>query len=194
MTRRGFVLATATLAALGWQAAWAQSASTPPAPAQPVPLPSTPQSTSATYGDWVLNCQRIGEGAAQKKICEVTQTLAAKGQTSPIARIALGRLAPNDPLRFTVQMPVNVAPATVPRLQFGDKAAGASTLAWQRCVPAGCFASVPLDDAALQRVKGSQDQGRIVFHDGADREATLPMSARGLAQALDALAKEDAAK
>ena len=194
MTRRVFVFTTALLGVLGCQAAWAQSASTPAAPAQAAPLPSAPQSTSATYGDWVLNCQRIGDAPAQKKLCEVTQTLAAKGQTSPIARIALGRLAANDTLRFTVQMPVNVAPATVPRLQIGDKVAGATALVWQRCVPAGCFASVPLDDAALQRVKGSQDQGRIVFHDGADREATLPMSARGLAQALDALAKEDAAK
>lgn len=166
----------------------------PPTATSAAPIPATPQSTSATFGDWVLNCQRVGDGAAQKKLCEVTQTLTVKGQTAPLARIALGRLKPGEALRLTVVMPVNITPATAPRLLVGQKPAGAVSLAWQRCVPGGCFASASLDDPSVQRVRTTPDPSRIEFHDGMDREASLPFSPRGLAQALDALAKEDAIK
>ena len=189
------LLALGMMAGLGGERAAAQSAQPAAPAAQPAAaVPAVPQSTSATFGDWVLNCQRVGEAAAQKKLCEVTQTLAAKGQTAPLARIALGRLNAGEPLRLTVVIPVNITPATAPRLLVGDKPAGATTLAWQRCVPVGCFAFAMMDEAAVTRVKTASDQSRITFHDGQDREAALPLSSRGLSQALDALTKEDTAK
>ena len=174
---------------LGFGSARAQSA-----PAQPAPVSATPQRTSAAFGDWVLNCQRIDENGGTRKLCEVSQTLTAKGQNGPVARIAIGRLNPTEPLRFTIVMPVNITPAITPRLLIGDKPTAAVSLAWQRCLSGGCFAAAMLEDAAVKQVRATTDQSRITFHDGADHDASLPMSPRGLPQALDALAKEDSAK
>ena len=68
----------------------------------PMPaVPSEPQNTSATYGDWMLRCQRVGEGAGARKICEVAETIQAGEKRQPVAEVALSRLNKADPLRLT---------------------------------------------------------------------------------------------
>ena len=52
--------------------------------------------------------------------------------------------------------------------------------------------TVALSDEALRLLRGWTDAGRIAFQDGTGRTAVMPFSPRGLPQALDALAKEDA--
>jgi invasion protein IalB len=179
---------------LASSAAVAETQKTPAPPPAPAAVPSVPQSTSATFGDWVLNCQRVGDAPQQNKLCEVVQTLTTKGQNAPVARIAIGRLGTGEPLRITAVVPVNVAPATAPRLVLSDKANTAASMAWQRCVPVGCFAAATLDEPNLQKLRGTSEPSHIAFHDGLDREASLPLSPRGLPQALDALNHEDTAK
>jgi hypothetical protein len=49
-----------------------------------------------------------------------------------------------------------------------------------------------VSDEALRRVRGWTEPARISFADGNGHIAALPFSPRGLPQALDALAKEDA--
>lgn len=52
-----------------------------PAPAakseSPPPVDAEPNSTSANFGDWTLRCQRLGNGAETRRVCEVTQQIRA---------------------------------------------------------------------------------------------------------------------
>lgn len=184
--------------------AWAQSAvkpgsaapapaATAPAAASPAvaPVSTEPTTTTASFGDWVLRCQRLGEGEAGPRICEVVQVTQVQGQKTPIAQIAIGRAAAGEPLRVTVVL--------VPDLSFpssaqvvGESNGPVLDLPWRRCLPGGCFADAVAKDDLLKRWRGLTEPGRIVVKSAAGREVAIPLSFRGLAPALDALAKERA--
>ncbi|MCJ2042939.1 invasion associated locus B family protein [Methylobacterium sp. J-059] len=63
-------------------------------------------------------------------------------------------------------------------------------LASRRCLPSGCVAGASVREDALRRSRGTNCSGRITFKNATGQEVAIPLSFRGLAQALDALAKE----
>ncbi len=154
----------------------------------PAAVPSTPERTTASFGDWVLRCE--GAGAPAQRVCEVAQVITLQGQTSPTAQVALGRQAPNESKRLTIVLPPNIAITTKPQAAIAKAGATPIELTWQRCTPGACFASAPMSDDAIGVFSAQTEPGRIVFKDAADREVALPLSFRGLSQALAALAKE----
>jgi invasion protein IalB len=157
------------------------------AEAPPPPVPAVPQQTSASFGDWVTRCARTAEPAT-KTICEVAQTLVIKGQQAPIAQIAMGRGEAGLALGLTVLLPVNIAFDKQPTLGVeGDDRV--VKLVFKRCVPAGCIAEAKLELSSLTAMRGAQKAGRLTFTDAAERAIALPVSFRGLAQALDELNK-----
>lgn len=165
---------------------------TPPAaaPAPAAPIPAEPSSTTASFGDWTLRCQRLADAGKTVRICEVAQVLQAQGQQAPIAQIALGRLANGEPVRVTAVMPVSVSFPSSVQITMGEKDAKPVDLPWRRCLPTGCFAEAAPGDDVLKQWRKAGEPGRILFKDAAGRDLALPLSARGLDQALDALAKE----
>lgn len=192
MTR---VLAVAAVLAALTPALAQQKPAPAPAPspnsaAQAAPAPaavsSEPSSTTASFGDWVLRCQKVETTRA----CEIGQTINVQGQQQPIAQIAIGRPGPKERLRITVVLPNNVTLANNVRMGIGEKAEGALALGWRRCLPMGCFADAELPEDQLRRFRVATEQGRTIFSDGAGREIALPFSFTGLAQALDALGRE----
>ena len=185
----------AGIAAMSGHAA-AQPASpkpaTPPAaaPAPAAPIPAEPSSTTASFGDWTLRCQRLADAGKTVRICEVAQVLQAQGQQAPIAQVALGRIANGEPVRVTAVMPVSVSFPSSVQITMGEKDAKPVELPWRRCLPTGCFAEAAPGDDVLKQWRKASEPGRILFKDAAGRDLALPLSARGLDQALDALAKE----
>lgn len=177
-------------AALTSAVAAAQTAKAPPsaqAPAAPAPVGPDPSVTTASYGDWTARCEK-GAGDKAQRICEAVQTVQLPNQQVAVAQIAFGHAASADPLKLVVVLPVDVwFPSTV-RIAAGDKDPGVE-LAWRRCLPVGCFAESAGSDEAARRWRGEAGQGRILYKDGLNRDVTLPVSFRGLAQALDALAR-----
>ena len=157
-------------------------------PAAPAPVSAEPQRTSASYGDWVLNCVRRTPSAATAE-CEVVQTIVVKGQTGPVAQLALGRTAPSEPLRLTLVLPSTVSLGSKPLIRAADDKPAQAELTWRRCLPGGCFSDMVLADADLKRLRTQGEAGEIVFKDAAEREVKISMSWRGLPQALDAMAK-----
>ena len=157
--------------------------------AAPVATPSVsaePATTSATYGDWVMRCQRVGDGAAAKRMCEVAQTIRVQQGHDPIAEVALGRLPVDRTLHLTALLPPNVSfPSTVS--MAGEKPAQALDLQWRRCLPGGCFADTVAADEIVKAWRGTAGAGKLTFKDAGGRDVQLPVSFRGLAQALDAL-------
>lgn len=162
-----------------------------PAPAGvPALVPSEPGVTTASFGDWTLRCQRLDANETSGRVCEVSQTIQVQGQAAPIAQVAIGRMKSADPLRLTTVVPVNVSFLSTVQIASDEKNLKALHLSWRRCLPSGCFADNALDDDALARWRGLTQPGRILFRDSAERELTIPLSFRGLGQALDALGKE----
>ena len=172
--------------AQGKDAKAARPAAAAPAPVA-VPVSTNPERTTATYGDWVMRCER---GPQTKRICEVAQTITLQGQAQPTAQIAIGRPEPGASKQVTVVLPSNIAFAAKPRISVAKAGAAPIELIWQRCTPGACFATVPITDSALAALSLETEPGRIQFKDAADRDAVLPLAFRGLAQALEALAKE----
>lgn len=180
----------AAICPAGAQPSGGKPGSAGPAAAAAPAVSAEPSLTTASFGDWTLRCQRVTETTGTARICEVAQILQAQGQQAPIAQVAIGRIANGQPLRVTAVMPVSVSFPSSVQIAMGDKEAKPLELTWRRCIPTGCFADIAASDEALKPWRKAAEAGRIVFKDAAGRELALPLSARGLDQALDALAKE----
>ncbi|SFU45633.1 Invasion protein IalB, involved in pathogenesis [Methylobacterium sp. 174MFSha1.1] len=186
---RSALVASSVLAASASMPAHAQSPRPKPAAEAAPTVPAEPGLTTATYGDWVLRCQRLaGDNAG--RICEVSQTIQAQGQPAPVAQIAIGRLPGQDGLRMTVLLPANVSfPSSVRVAEVKDAKNGLD-LAWRRCNPGACVADGAATEAVLGGWRKTEDAARIAFKDADGREVAVSLSLRGLGPALDALAKE----
>jgi invasion protein IalB len=179
----------ATIIALSIAGAQAVGSKDAPAAAAPASVSAEPQNTSATYGDWVLHCTRNGDDPQAPRVCEVALPFQAQGQQGPFAELAIGHVNSKDPLRATVMMALNVSfPSTI-RLSLDDKDTQPAELSWRFCVPTGCRADTELKDDTVKRWKAATGNGQMQFKDATGREITVPVSIRGLSQALDALAK-----
>ena len=161
-------------------------------PGTSTPVSPVPQSTTASFGDWVVRCRRIDQAPGNATACEVAQTLQAQGQ-GPIAEIAFGHPPGKDAtsrerMRVVVVLPNNVT-LSGPVLMSVDEKDKPIELSFRRCLPSGCFADAEPSDDVLVRWRGQDGRGRLAFKDGGNRDIVLPFSFRGLAQALDAMSK-----
>ena len=159
-------------------------------PKHPGPVDAEPYSTSASFGDWVLRCQRVGNGAETQHVCEVATQIRAPDQQNPVAELAIGHLKKADALRLTVVLPVNVILANPPSFSTDGNAVEPLDLGWRKCMPGGCIADALLKDDVLNRWKAQTSAGRMHWTDAAGRDLAIGLSFRGLAQALDALGRE----
>jgi invasion protein IalB len=141
-----------------------------------------PQSTTATYGDWVLRCDT--HGAA--KFCEMTQSTQLKGQTQPITQIAIGRQGKNGPLKIVFQVPINVWLASGVALATDD---GHSlvTANFSRCVPAGCIADTDIKESVTAKLREQKKNGTLRFKSANKQDVAAPVSFKGFGDAYDAL-------
>lgn len=167
-------------------------AQTPPAkPAQPPPpVSSEPQSTTASYGAWILRCTHHKNGNIDLQICEIDQAMVPQGRQNPIAQIAIAELTPKAEWHITAVVPTNITFDNAPKIAAQDKDP-ATELVWKRCLPGGCFAEGTLKEETLHRWRGvTGDTGRLYFTDAFGHHYAIQFSYRGFSQALDALAKE----
>lgn len=171
-----------------------------PSPAPRPEVPADPAVTTATFGDWLLRCVRQpapAEEAAKKngalgaQTCEVVQTVKVQGQTQPIAQLAIGRLPDNEQLIMTAVLPVNISLPGQVGVIVDPKAPaeGAIILEWKRCAGGSCFADTRPDAKSLKPLR-TGEAGQIRFADAGGRIVSVPVSWRGLDQALTALEKQ----
>lgn len=163
-----------------------------PAGAQAVttaPVGPDPVTTSASYGDWVLRCQRLGPDGKAARVCEVAQVMQSTTQKTPVAEIALGRLPNDAALHLTAVLPPSISFAGAVQITTVEKTPHGVDLQWRRCLPGGCFAEAKPTDDALKAWRSASEPGRLTYKDAGDHDVSLPLSFRGLAQALDAMSK-----
>ena len=149
-------------------------------PPLPLPVDPEPNSSSASFGDWALRCQRLGNGAETQRVCEVAEQIRGQDQQNPVAELAIGRLKKTDPLRLTVILPVNVTFSNPPTFSADGKVAEPLDLGWRKCLPGGCIADALLKEDVLRRWKTQTSAGRITWTDATGRELAVALSSRGL--------------
>ena len=169
---------------------WAQTSPPTPGPRAAAPVSEEPAATTASFGDWVMRCQRTGEGDKATRICETAQTVQVQGQTAPVAEIGIGRLTAGEPMRLTVILPPNIALPSNVHAATDEKDDQGVDLAWRRCLAGGCVADAKLEPDTIKAWRGRAGAGKLSYKDAAGRVVAIAFSFRGLAQSLDALAKE----
>lgn len=160
---------------------------------KPAADPEGAEQTTATYGDWQIRCQLTPMAAGQpsRRSCEVVQSVVMQGQTAPFAQLGFGRLAPAGPIFFTAVVPPNVTFPSNVKLAMDGNDKQPLEIPWTRCLPGGCFASIEVKDEVMKRWRAQSQSGRVTFKNGAGQDLAVPMSFKGLSQALDAFAKEN---
>lgn len=146
------------------------------------------QSTSATYQDWLLQCE-MKEGTPPQKICVISQTTQMQNKGQPFSRIVVDKPVKGHPVKLGVQLPVNVTIAGNVRLQTSATDAGIAA-PFDVCIPAGCIARFDIKDDILQKFRAADGAGKITFKDSGGHDIAVPLSFKGFHQALDALTKE----
>ncbi|HZO48249.1 MAG TPA: invasion associated locus B family protein [Xanthobacteraceae bacterium] len=164
----------------------APSPATTPSPNAPTAggIEEGPSATTAVYGDWVVRCSQ----QAATRTCEAAQTIFAQGQQNPIALVAIGREKQGAPLRLVVQLPLNVTVPAQVKITLAP-ADPPLELTFEHCIPSSCFAMIQSADNAVRRLRAHPDAARISYKDASDKDVAFQFSLRGLASALDALAK-----
>lgn len=154
-----------------------------PAWAQPnaAAAPAAPQTTTATYQDWVVRCEAPAD---KPKVCEIAQGIQARPDQGLIAQVVVGRPTKTDPIRLIVELPAGVWLPTGAQLQAGEKGP-AIALAFKTC-PRACFADAELKPDQIQAMKSVTGNGTLTFADGAQKKVQLPVSFNGFAAALNA--------
>jgi invasion protein IalB len=148
------------------------------------------QNTSATYQDWLLQCE-MKEGTPPQKICIISQTtqMQNKTQSQPFSRVVFEKPVKGHPEKIAVQVPVNVTIAGNVRLQTTATDPGI-TAPFDICIPGGCIARFDIKDDVLQKFRAADGAGKLAFKDATGHDVAVPLSFKGFHQALDALTKE----
>lgn len=168
-----------------------QAAPPPPsAPAQQPAPGSAPQRTTATYDDWIVQCETQA-GPPSRKVCGMAQLtqLQVEGKTQPFSRVVVPQHPKDQPSMLIVQLPVNVSFATNVRVQSSDGDPGLAA-PFARCVPDGCFADFTIREDTLGKFRSAGATGKLSFADASGRPLSVPLSFNGFGKAFDALMKE----
>jgi len=192
----GAGVAALALAGLGFvllsSGAETERSNGPATPPKPTSAGDTkaPQTAVVSYGDWGLHCQQTGAQPQSRRSCEVSQNVMLQNQSAPFAQIAFGTPVPTAGLHMTVVVPINISFPSAVRVALDEKDPQPMVLDWTRCLPAGCFASAVVKNDALRKWRAAAAQGRVSFANSSEQQVVMPVSFRGLEQALDALSKE----
>lgn len=144
----------------------------------------TPQHTTATYGDWILQCQISANGHA----CEITQSVQIKGQRQPFTQIAIARPKKEGPVKVAFLVPVDVWLSSGVTL---TTAKGQSEIAarFTHCVPAGCVAEAEIGSKVIESLRRRSTNGKLNFKNSAKHDVAVPVSFKGFGEAYAAMVK-----
>lgn len=161
---------------------------------------SEPQSTSATYGDWTLQCRNVATEDAKAakvgainpgmKACEIVETLrlSSDGQSpgAIIAQIAIGRPQPASSLMLTAVLPSDLALPSEVKVLSDEKNADSLVLTWKKCAGGACYASADVSGQVVGNISNFKNPG-VEWVAGNGQKVRLSMSIKGLNQAYQAL-------
>jgi invasion protein IalB len=159
-----------------------------PAPAAASNGETTPQQTTASYGDWVVQCV-ANSSPPSEPICDMAQVTQIKGKNLPFSRVAVARPQKGQPIKLIVQVPVNASFSTQVHIQTSDQDPGIIA-PFANCSPNGCFAEFDLKEDILKKLRDATGVGKVSFADAGGHDVAIPLSFNGFAPAFEALSKK----
>lgn len=136
--------------------------------------------TRSVHDDWIVRCKK------DKGQCEAVQTLQTTDLKGILAHIAV-RAEKNEPVRLIILVPPGVwLPANV---EFKVPGVDTLTLTYKRCGQY-CVASIALSKEQVAALKGSAGKGEFQFENGSRSPIILPVSFKGLGEAMEAALKQ----
>ena len=190
------VVASLSAAAQGQQPQRPAPPAARPAPAaHPAAAPGNeqqrgnePQQTTATYGDWVVQCV-VNTSPPSEPVCDMAQVTQVQGKNLPFSRVAVARPEKGQPVKLIVQVPVNASFATQVHIQTSEQDPGI-VAPFASCNPNGCFAEFDLKEDILKKLRDATGVGKLSFADAGRHDVTVPISFNGFAPAFDALGQK----
>ncbi len=149
-----------------------------PALAQQATLPNGANSLQETYQDWQLSCA-VRENT---RACAVSQDQTQEnGQRLLAVEIGVG----SDGAVATLLLPFGILfePGVTPQI---DDQAPLPPVRFRTCLPRGCIAVMPTDQATLDRMRTGSTL-KLIVTTAANTSMTFPVSLSGLTAALDRL-------
>lgn len=168
--------------------ATAQAQQPPARPPGAAPNGDAPQRTTATYGDWVVQCVE-NSSPPSERVCDMAQVTQLQGKNLPFSRVAVARPEKGQPVKLIVQVPVNASFGTQVHIQTSDQDPGV-VAPFANCNPNGCFAEFDLKDDILKKLRQATGAGKFSFADAGGHVVTVPLSFNGFAPAFEALVKQ----
>jgi invasion protein IalB len=147
-----------------------------------------PQQTTATYGDWVVQCV-VNNSTPSALVCDMAQVTQLQGKNVPFSRIAVAHPEKGQPVKLIVQVPVNASFATQVHIQTSDQDPGVIA-PFSNCNPNGCFAEFDLKEELLKKLRDASGAGKLSFADAGGHDVAVPLSFNGFAPAFEALVKQ----
>jgi invasion protein IalB len=147
-----------------------------------------PQQTTATYDDWIVQCQ-TQNGTPPQKLCEMAQVTQVQGKDVPFSRVIILRPEKGQPIKLVVQVPVNASFSANVRIQTSNSEGGMAA-PFVRYVPAGCVAEFEIKEDILKKLRAASGAGKLSFSDASGRDVGVPLSFKGFDQAFGALVKD----
>lgn len=146
-----------------------------------------PSATTATFGDWTVQCQRTNtDDAPGRSICEMVQTLNVRQSGQMIMRIAIGQLPNSDDVTIVFQTRAGVM-LRDPVTMASGKAPGSQTLTatYSRCMNGFCFADTILTPEMVAALgNATAEQVAILSYTGnTNQPIQIPLSLVGFAGA-----------
>lgn len=166
----------------------ALSAGVGTAPARAL-VAAQPRITTASFGDWTLRCERPEDAADGAQACDVSQAIQDERQ-GVVAQVSLIEGEGARAKRILALVPSNITFASPMMVAAPEADDAALKLGWRHCMPIGCVADEELPGAMLSLWREQSGQGRLTYKDAGGRDVAVPVSFRGLAQALDALSQQ----
>jgi invasion protein IalB len=149
-------------------------------------LAQSPQKTTASYGDWTVECVMSQGG---KKLCALVQVQRIPGQAYFTSRTVLIPAIPNGRFSLSIQVPTNVWLPDSARLIL-DQTDAPFDMPFKWCVPTRCLADVILTTADIGKLRSQTKPERITYKSATQADISVPLSFKGFKDAMDALGKE----
>jgi invasion protein IalB len=147
-------------------------------------LANAQERSTTVYGDWTLSCV-----STTTKACGLVQVQKVEGQSDPLSQITVERenSIAAAPVKISVEVHANAWLPTGVKLIPSDDLPINASFKW--CTATRCHADGYMSGDDIERLRTLKTQGRIVYKNALQGEVSIPMSFKGLDEALDALRK-----
>lgn len=148
------------------------------------PVLAASDKVTEKHKDWTLVCETLK--GAKDEFCFLTQILTVKETGKPLMRVTVSYPGNGDKALMLVTLPLGIALAPGMGFQLDDgKPRG---VPFDRCLPVGCNAGLPLSPTLIEAMKKGT-QIKVMFADGKGKKKVLPISLSGFTAGFASMGK-----